>query len=70
MVGAQGVLEATGAGSVSDGQWSLPFPTIAKIASAVSGILQWNNGVRKATGTFVYAIKSHYYYSWEIGSLD
>lgn len=50
------MLEATGAGSVSDGQWSLPFPTIAKIASAVSGILQRNNGVRKVTGTFMYAI--------------
>lgn len=46
-----------------------PLASISEKASVVSGTFQQNTGVRKATGTAVFPIKSPNYYFREMGSL-
>lgn len=40
-----------GVGSLCDGQWSPPFASISRVGSAGSGLLQQDNGVRRAPAT-------------------
>lgn len=71
MAGPSACLRGPQQAAMWSAQWTLPRFSKSEIASAVSGILQQDNGVRKATGIMVYVVKSHYYYCFqEMGSLD